>query len=156
MTTVHASPPAAQAPRRLFLAEPRPAYRPRPPLVADASVIVSSLFEEADAAQATEALRDHELHAPTLLPYEFAKVARSKSRAGAPAERVAMALQAFEGLRVELHPVDATRLHALALRHGLTAYDAAYLALAQALRAPLLTFDDRLATAAAQAVGSHD
>ncbi|MCB1983394.1 MAG: type II toxin-antitoxin system VapC family toxin [Rhodoferax sp.] len=153
MTSVRASSSAAQATRTLFLAEPRPVYRPRAPLVADCSVIASSLFEEVDAGQATEALRDHELHAPALLPFEFANVARSKSRAGAPAERLAMALQAFEGLRVELHPVDVTRLHALALRHRITAYDAAYLALALALPAPLLTFDRGLADAAARAQG---
>ena len=119
----------------------------------DCSVLVSALFEESDAAQATQALQSRELHAPALLPFEFANVARGKSRAGAAAERVALALQAFASLRVELHPVPAPDLHGLALAHGLTAYDAAYLAVAAALRAPLLTFDQRLAEAATRALG---
>jgi len=50
----------------------------------------------------------------------------------------------------------ATDLHALALVHGLTAYDAAYLSLAKTMNAPLLTFDLKLADAAARALGSPD
>jgi predicted nucleic acid-binding protein len=140
----------------LLVAEPAAVWMSRPPRVVDCSVIVAMLFDEADADEATQALAGHALHAPTLLPYEFANVARSKSRAGAPAEHVQQALQTFGDLRIELHPVAAADLHALALAHGLTAYDAAYLSLAQAMNAPLLTFDLKLADAAARALGSPD
>lgn len=140
--------------RRLYVAEPAPGYRTRTPLVVDCSAVATSLFEEAEAPHATQALCAHELHAPSLLAYEFANVARTKSRAGGPAERVAMALRAYAGLRIELHPVDPAGLHALSLLHGLTAYDAAYLFLALMLRAPLLTFDRRLAEAMTKAQGN--
>lgn len=143
-------------PSALFVAEPTAVWRARSPLVVDCSIVVASLFDEPDADVATQALRSHALHAPTLLPFEFANVARSKSRAGAPQARVLAALQTFDDLRIELHPVPATRLHALALGSGLTAYDAAYLALAVSLGAPLLTLDQKLADAAARALGRAD
>ncbi|MDP1898864.1 MAG: type II toxin-antitoxin system VapC family toxin [Rubrivivax sp.] len=144
------------SPRALFVAEPAAVWAARPALVVDCSVVVAALFDETDADDATRALAGRALHAPALLPFEFANVARSKSRSGAPAERVAQALQTFDELRIELHPLAATELHALALAHGLTAYDAAYLALAKALRAPLLTFDLKLADAAARALGTPE
>ncbi len=139
--------------RPLFVAEPTAVWRARPALVVDCSIVVASLFDEADAEAATQALASHALHAPTLLPFEFANVARSKSRAGAPAAQVQAALDSFDDLRIELHATTAAALHALALGNGLTAYDAAYLALALSLGAPLLTLDHRLADAAARALG---
>ncbi len=142
---------AAAGTRKLYLAEPAPGYGARPRLVVDCSAVATSLFEETEAPQATQALLAHELHAPSLLPYEFANVARTKSRAGAPPDRVAMALHAYAALRIELHPIDPVALHALSLLRGLSAYDAAYLLLALQLRVPLLTFDRRLAEAMAKA-----
>jgi predicted nucleic acid-binding protein len=44
--------------------------------------------------------------------------------------------------------VDAEKLAAVAERHGLTSYDAAYLCVAEQLAAPLATFDERLGEAA--------
>jgi len=43
---------------------------------------------------------------------------------------------------------DAEKLAAVAERHGLTSYDAAYLCVAEQLAAPLATFDERLGEAA--------
>lgn len=122
----------------------------------DSSAIVAGLFEEAEAEQALQAMAAHELHAPSLLSYELANVARTKTRAGAPPERVTDALQAYEGLAIALHPTEPRTLHALALAHDLSTYDAAYLALAIRLQAPLLTFDQRLAAAAERALGRRD
>jgi predicted nucleic acid-binding protein len=42
----------------------------------------------------------------------------------------------------------------MAIDHGITAYDAAYLCLAVQLRAPLATFDGRLGEAARQRLGA--
>jgi predicted nucleic acid-binding protein len=147
------TPPPA---RPLYVAEPPAVWRSRPPLVIDCSVVVASLFEEADAQPATQALGAHALHAPALLPFEFANVARSKSRAGAPEQRVASALRLFDELRIELHPVPVEPSHGLAMRHGLTAYDAAYLAVAALLQAPLLTLDRKLAEAAQRVLGAPE
>jgi predicted nucleic acid-binding protein len=140
--------------RALYVAEPAAVWRSRPPLVVDCSVLASCLFDEDEAQDAALALRGHALHAPALLPFEFANVARSKSRAGAPHERIVLALKAFEDMLVELHPVPLANMHALALAQGLSAYDAAYLTLAASLEAPLLTYDHKLADAAARVLGA--
>jgi predicted nucleic acid-binding protein len=50
-------------------------------------------------------------------------------------------------LSLDLEPVGFDELPALAERHGLSCYDAAYLWLALAHRAPLVTFDRKLAAA---------
>jgi predicted nucleic acid-binding protein len=143
------------APRPLFVAEPPSVWHARPPVVVDCSVLVSHLFEEEDAQQAADAMQGRALHAPALLPFEFANVARSKSRAGAPAERVRAALADFDELRIEVRQAPARALHDLALACDLSAYDAAYLWLAAELDAPLLTFDRRLALAAQRHLGAR-
>ena len=50
-------------------------------------------------------------------------------------------------LDLRRHPDDVLSSRIWELRANVTAYDAAYLALAEALRAPLLTTDGRLARA---------
>jgi len=63
-------------------------------------------------------------------------------------------LHASEGLaeaalmEIQLHPINAPTVAALAMQYNLSAYDAAYLWLAAELKCPLATFDDKLATAA--------
>jgi predicted nucleic acid-binding protein len=61
---------------------------------------------------------------------------------------VAAALQAYAQLQIERHAVDAEATVRIAERYDLTAYDAAYLYVAQQLAAPLATLDGRLAAAA--------
>jgi predicted nucleic acid-binding protein len=106
------------------------------------------LWAEPAADAARERIRARSLHAPALLAYELANVARIKCRSGVPEAVAREGLAAFPEQRVALHDDDAAELFALAHRLGLTAYDAAYLRLAVTLRAPLLTFDQKLAKAA--------
>ena len=54
----------------------------------------------------------------------------------------------FAAMDIELHRVEPAMVLGLAVRYGLSTYDAAYLSLAAELRAPLATFDEKLATAA--------
>ena len=63
-------------------------------------------------------------------------------------ERVAAALRAYGRLPIERHGVDAESMLAIAERYRLTAYDAAYLCVAEQLGAPLATLDGKLAEAA--------
>jgi predicted nucleic acid-binding protein len=63
------------------------------------------------------------------------------------AERAGEAAADLAELDVYRHPDDALSSRVWELRAGFTAYDAAYLALAEALRAPLLTADRGLARA---------
>lgn len=138
-----------------MIAEPTAVWRVRPALVVDCSVVVAALFEEAGAEDNTQVMAGHSLHAPALLPFEFANVARSKVKAGAPARKVEVALQTFADLRIELHSVPVAALHALALACELSACDAAYLWVAASVQAPLATLDQRLLEAAQRHLGSR-
>ena len=51
-------------------------------------------------------------------------------------------------MNIELHAIDPVQTLDLALRYSLSAYDASYLWLAAELKAPLATFDEKLAAAA--------
>lgn len=118
----------------------------------DASVVAKLLWPEplSDAAAAVfEAVRAGRLDvaAPTLLPFEVANAVRYAERLYSDAER-AEALAVFLGLQIRL--VEPSRdvlgaALALALRRGVTVYDAAYYALAKDLGAQLLTADERFA-----------
>jgi len=139
--------------RVLYVAEPPALWRQRQPVVVDCSVLVSLLFAETNAEDAARLLSDRRMLAPTLLPFEFSNVARSKLRSGAQAEAVQEAVNEFTHLSIELHPVAPQHMLALANDYLLSAYDAAYLWLAAELQAPMATFDRRLAEAAQKHLG---
>lgn len=149
-------PRVAASPRVLFVAEPSAAWVVRPPAVVDCSVLAAVLWAEPAADEAFAQLRGRSLHGPALIEYELANVARSKCRSGVPEAVAAAGLEAFAEQRIELHDVDALAMFALAQAEGLTAYDAAYLALALELKAPLITFDRKLAEAATRVLGRAD
>jgi predicted nucleic acid-binding protein len=89
------------------------------------------------------------LHAPHLLDVEVAHVIRRYAAAGEiDGERGRAALADLADLRLLRYPHDILLPRIWDLRHNLSAYDAAYVALAEALEAPLITRDRRLAAAA--------
>ena len=146
---------APQAPRELYVAEPASPWGLHPPVVVDCSVVAALLWAEPAAADARARLSVRSLHAPGLLPYELANVARNKVRAGVPPAIAREGLTAFDDSRITLHEPEPALVFDTATRHGLSAYDAAYLVLAAALQAPLITFDRRLAAAAARELGGR-
>lgn len=88
------------------------------------------------------------LHAPHLLAVEVAQVIRRYQLQGLlNADRGALALASLADLDVASYPHEPLLPAIWQLRENLTAYDAAYVALAAALRAPLVTLDGRLAAA---------
>ncbi len=88
------------------------------------------------------------LHAPHLLDIEVAQVLRRLVREGAlPARRADEAVQDLLDLRLTRYPHFALLPRIWQLRHNLSAYDAAYVGLAEKLRASLITCDKRLAAA---------
>ena len=134
-------------PRPFYVAEPPPQYLARPPVVVDCSALVGILFEEPWQAQASEKIRGRTMNAPFLLEIEFTSVALKKHKQGYGA-LVDNALAQFKALNVTLHRIELPDVLALALQYKLSAYDASYLWLAAELKAPLATFDEKLAEAA--------
>jgi len=118
-------------------------------IVVDCAAVVDVLttLEGADALRARMA--GEELHAPQLIDYEVVSVLRGLTFGGHLTEgRAQDAFTDFHDLAVERWPAsDALRRRAFQLRHNLSAYDAAYIALAEALDCPLLTRDARISRA---------
>ena len=137
----------------LYVAEPPAAFTSRPPMVVDCSALSAIVFDEPARDEALARLIGRSLHAPNLLDHEIASVALKKHRTDGPAEALAQALRDYATFDIELHPVDPVAQYELAARYELTAYDAAYLWLAAELKAPLATFDRRLAEAAQAHLG---
>ena len=138
----------SQAAATPYLAEPPAAYLLRPPMVVDCSVLSAALFDEKTRDAALRLLHGKALHAPYLLSHEIVSVALKKGKLGWPEAAITLALEDYQQHDIDLHPTNAAAQHQLALRFKLSAYDAAYLWLAAELKAPLVTFDSRLASAA--------
>ncbi len=137
----------SSVPRTLYVAEPPAHYLVLPPVVVDCSTLAGALFQEPWHEQAAERIQGKTLHAPYLLQAEMASVATKKYKLGFE-DLASKGLMLFAEMRIELHPIDPVATFDLALRYKLSAYDAAYLWLAAELKAPLATFDEKLAGAA--------
>lgn len=121
-------------------------------IVVDASAIVEWLLglSRSAAVAARLADPDQSVHAPHLLDVEVAQVVRRLAASGAiVGERGAQAIDDLADLDVIRHPHDVLLSRVWQLRSNLTAYDATYVALAEALDAPLVTLDRRLTEAPA-------
>lgn len=120
-------------------------------IVVDASVLVEVLLRTSGAPAIEQRLFDTRLtlHAPHLLDVEIAHAVRRYAASGQiDARRGGLALETLAELSLHRHPHHFLLPRVWALRNNLTAYDAVYVALAEALGAPLLTRDRRLAGAA--------
>ena len=115
-------------------------------VVCDASVVIAVLLDSgSDGQWATTLLGDGELSAPTLLAYECANVIRRVELSGAiSADQAAQAHTDLHDLAIDLWPYDVLASRAWQLRANLSSYDAAYVALAEILSAPLVTLDRRI------------
>jgi predicted nucleic acid-binding protein len=119
-------------------------------IVLDASAVLELLLGGPAAPRVARRIAPAEesLHAPHLLDLEVAQVVRRYHRAGTfDEERGRAALRDLVALDVQRYPHDVFLPRIWQLRDRVTAYDAAYLALAEVLGAPLLTLDARLARA---------
>jgi predicted nucleic acid-binding protein len=114
----------------------------------------SALFEVLFRTPATEAVEDRlfapgqTLHAPYLIDIEVAQVVRRHAAAGEiNTERGREDVADFADLPLRQYEHGILLPRIWELRHNLTAYNSAYVALAEALGATLLTRDKRLAVA---------
>jgi predicted nucleic acid-binding protein len=116
-------------------------------IVVDASVLAGALLG-LDRALVARLSREPALHGPELLPLEVTSVLRRFALAGQLSERGARtALEKMGTLPLTLHSHLGLLPRIWELRDNLTAYDAAYAAVAEALGAQLLTSDARLSRA---------
>jgi predicted nucleic acid-binding protein len=89
-----------------------------------------------------------DLAAPHLMPVEVANILRRAALAGDISPEVASLAHAdLLSLRVRLFAYEPLGERAWSLRGSVTAYDAWYIALAEALEAELVTLDEKLARA---------
>lgn len=123
-------------------------------IVVDCSAVVDALIGGRQVGELVELLSDEDLHAPELLGYEVVAAARGLVMGGRLAvSRAEDLLADFAELPIEHWSAEASlRRRAFELRHNLSAYDAAYVSLAEALRCPLVTRDRRLARSSGHAV----
>jgi predicted nucleic acid-binding protein len=119
-------------------------------IVLDASALLELLLGTPGAAAVRERIAspDETLHTPQLLDLEVLQVLRRYRASGALSnQRARLAIDDLAALDLERYPHEPLLDRIWQLRDKLTAYDAAYVALAEALDAPLLTFDAHLAKA---------
>ncbi len=120
-------------------------------IVFDASALIEVLLRT-PAAKAIESrlfAPGQTLHTPHLLDIEVAQVIRRYAAKGEiDGERGRVALADLGDFRMQRYPHDFLLPRVWALRNNINAYDAVYIALAEALDAVLLTRDHRLAGAA--------
>ena len=116
-----------------------------PDKVIDASALAAIAFAEPSAEGVIDAIDGHRLHAPTLIAFELMNVAWKRAKKQPQATALFLeALEMLEGLSLQFRGIDQGGVIELGLATGLTAYDATYLWLAQALRMPLVTLDKKL------------
>jgi predicted nucleic acid-binding protein len=129
-------------------------------IVIDASVLTDFLLGRTEAVEAIDrelAGREQDpLHAPEVVEPETLNALRNLVRGRAITDqRASEAVDDLGVMRLIRYPHDPLREGIWELRHNLTAYDAAYLALAEALDgAVLMTGDRGLAISARAALGA--
>ena len=119
-------------------------------IILDASALVELLLHTSTGESVTDCIDDPtvSLHVPHLADIEVAQVLRRYVRAGEiDADTAATALDDLGTLDLRRHSHEPLLARIWELRHNLTAYDAAYVALAEVLNGILLTCDGPLSRA---------
>ncbi len=118
-------------------------------LVIDASAEVAVLLNvgpEAEGIRDRVARPGETLHVPHLFDIEVLHALRGLSLRGTVSpQRARLAVRRLRDTQLARYPHTPLMERIWELRENLTAYDAAYVALAEALGAPLVTLDARLA-----------
>jgi predicted nucleic acid-binding protein len=116
-------------------------------LVVDTSAVLAALLGDDDAVRRRLA-DDGDLHAPHLIDVEFVHALRRLAHRGkVSADRVHDIRADFASLALVRYAHQPLSDRVWDLRENLTAYDAVFVALAEALEQPLVTCDSRLVNA---------
>lgn len=116
-------------------------------VVVDTSALLLALADPSHNAGVLLA-GDGELHAPHLVDVEYLHAVRRLTAAGEINETQAdQLLESLRELRIERYSHRPLTPRIWSLRHNLTAYDAAFVALAETLDVPLITADAKMASA---------
>ena len=121
-------------------------------IVLDASAVVELLLDTAAGRRVSTLIADAEvgLHVPHLLDVETISALRRFAREGiVDDEEAEAAIDNLLALDLQRHSHEGLLERVWALRKNVSAYDAIYVALAEALNATLVTCDGRLARASA-------
>jgi predicted nucleic acid-binding protein len=114
-------------------------------IVIESSAMVDALVDDPANPNLLALLADEELHAPALLDFEVASALRGHMLGGKlDPVRLDQAVEDFSAFQIERHQMTSLLGHMLDLRENFTVYDAAYLVLAQALEAPVVSADTKL------------
>lgn len=119
-------------------------------IVCDASIVIEVLLNSAAGKEVADRLLDplETVAAPQLMDVEVLQVLRRYALGGdLDDERGREAVEDLSDLPIVRYPHEPFLLRTWELRQNVTAYDAVYVALAEALNAPLVTRDARLAAA---------
>ncbi len=119
-------------------------------IVIDASAVLELILRSSKAKMVEQKVFDlkRTMHAPHLIDVEVTQVIRRYTAAGElDVGRGRAAIADLLDFPINRYPHDFLLPRMWELRNNLTAYDAAYVALAEALGAPLLTCDQRLTAA---------
>jgi len=113
--------------------------------VADASAVVDLILASPHAGRIAASITNEEIHVPALCDVEIVSAIRHGLRRGrmTPA-RAGEALRDYLDLPLHRHGHELLLTRVVELRENFSAYDAAYVALAEALEASLLTVDGPL------------
>lgn len=120
-------------------------------VVVDASALLEVLLQTPAADPIADRIfaPEESLHAPHLVDVEVAQLLRRYYLNGElDDERAEEAFSDLRDLAIDRYPHAALLARIWELRQNLTAYDATYLALAEALEAPVVTCDGRLSRSA--------
>jgi predicted nucleic acid-binding protein len=116
-------------------------------IVIDASALLELLLgtDRAERVAARALAPEERLHAPHLIDIEIAQALRRLAQLeDITSVRAQQALDDYAALVVDRHAHRDLMPRIWELRDSVTAYDGAYVALAEALDAPLLTCDTKL------------
>ncbi len=124
-------------------------------IVLDASAVIDWLLQTPSGQRIEKRIyaRNETLHAPHLVDLEVTQVLRRLTQQGVVSgTRANEAVRDLLDLRVTRYPHTVLLPRIWQLRHNFSAYDAAYIVLAEKLGAPLITRDGRLASASGHGV----